>query len=51
MHVKKITNKETIPIFFCWDGRTDTYNLWKFKITDDSIEKINLTDSKKYSLV
>ena len=51
MHVKKITGKETIPIFFCWDGRTDTYNLWKFKIADDSIEKIEVVDSKRYSLI
>ena len=50
MHVKRITGKETIPLFFCWDGKTKTYNLWKFKINDDNIEKIDLMDSKRYSL-
>ncbi len=50
MHVKRITGKETIPIFFCWDPKTKTYNLWKFKIQEDNIEKIILIDSKKYSL-
>ena len=50
MHVKKITGKETIPIFFCWDGKTKTYNLWKFRIKEDNIEKIDLIKSERYSL-
>ena len=50
IHVKKITSKETIPIFFCWDDKTKTYNLWKFGIKNDSIENIKLVDSQRYFL-
>ena len=51
VHVKKITGKDTIPIFFCWDDKTKTYNLWKFNIKEDNIEKINFVDSQRYHLV
>ena len=51
MHVKKITGKDTIPVFFCWDDKTKTYNLWKFNIKVDNIEKINFVDSQRYRLV
>jgi len=50
IHVKKITNKPTIPIFFCWDSKTKTYNLWRFEIVNDNIENIKLVESKRYSL-
>ena len=50
IHVKKITNKPTIPIFFCWDSKTKTYNLWRFEIVNDNIEDIRLVESKRYSL-
>lgn len=50
MHVKKMTNKPTIPLFFCWDIKTKTYNLWKFEIVNDNIEDIRLLESKRYSL-
>src|SRR3989338_6058891 len=51
MHVKKITSKPTIPIFFCWDSKTKTYNLWRFEIVNDNIENIRLVESKRYSLI
>ena len=50
MRVKKITGKPTIPLFFCWDGKTKTYNLWRFEIVNDNIEDIRLIESKRYSL-
>ena len=50
IHVKKITGKPTIPIFFCWDNKTKTYNLWRFEIVGDNIEDIRLIESKRYSL-
>lgn len=50
MHVKKITSKPTMPIFFCWDSKTKTYNLWRFEIVKDSIENIKSVESKRYSL-
>ena len=50
MHVKKMTGKETIPVFFCWDAKTNTYNLWRFEIKEDNIEKIKLADSQRYFL-
>ncbi|NQS88506.1 hypothetical protein HQ584_01770 [Patescibacteria group bacterium] len=50
IHVKNITGKKTTPVFFCWDNKTKTYNLWKFEISDDHIENINLVESKRYSL-
>ena len=50
IHVKKITGKPTIPIFFCWDSKTKTYNLWRFEIVGDNIEDIRLIESKRYSL-
>ena len=51
MHVKKVTSKPTIPIFFCWDSKTKTYNLWRFEIVNDNIENIRLVESKRYSLI
>ncbi|MBU1989091.1 MAG: hypothetical protein KKD94_06460 [Nanoarchaeota archaeon] len=50
MHVKDVTGKQTIPLYFCWDVKTKTYNLWRFEISEDHIEKIKLVDSKRYSL-
>ena len=50
IRVKKITGKPTIPLFFCWDGKTKTYNLWRFEIVNDNIEDIRLIESKRYSL-
>ena len=51
MHVKKMTNKPTTPLFFCWDSKTKTYNLWRFEIVNDNIENIKLIESKRYSLI
>ena len=51
IHVKKITGKETIPVFFCWDEKTQSYNLWKFSIISDNIEKISLVKSNRYLLI
>jgi len=51
MHVKNITGKKTIPIYFCWDAKTKTYNLWKLGIVKDNIEQIKVIGSKRYSLV
>lgn len=51
IHIKKVTSKPTIPLFFCWDSKSKTYNLWRFEIVNDNIENIRLVESKRYSLI
>lgn len=51
MHCKIMTKKEVVPVFFCWDPKTGTYNLWKFKFEDDNINKLKFVESTRYKLI